>query len=270
MPDHNHESGHEPSHEPSWMGHGFETDEGPCSCMIDIGLQSVCPDAHRPICTLVRVPFHEPGENGFGDAEERDRLGEIEDDVEERIFKHGGIHFATVRGAGRLDIWYYSGAATADFIGRAAEQAFSDYEIEFGSNEDTEWQQYQMLFPDSEAIASFMDARLIEALMQAGDNLEKPRVVNHFIIAPSEPIGRTIAQAAGKQRFKLEGLEQSESEAGADDPDQTDEVAETWVLHLSRTDPVDPDSVAELREMLMSLADEHGGVYDGWQCPVTK
>lgn len=242
----------------NWVGHMLETEEGALSCLVNVALADACPDASRPVCTTIRIPFHDPGEDGFGSTEERDALSEFEDAIDAAATKGGGVFFASVRGAGVLDLWFYSTQKGAGAIMEAAKKACAGYEIEGGSQEDAEWEQYKMLFPPPESMAEFDDFQLIHVLEEQGDTLEQERPVDHALYFATEEATELASKAA-----VLEGYQET-------DRDEDGDGDLPFLLQVTKRHAVTPEAVAEARAFLTALAEEHGGTYDGWQTPVVK
>jgi hypothetical protein len=105
-----------------------------------------------------------------------------------------------------------------------------------------------------------MNRRVLDELAQQGDVHEQPRKVDHWLEFPT-------TQARAAARSTLEAIEfATEGEYEADEP----EAALPHSLVVSRVDTVDTHTINGITIELARLAGEHGGSYDGWECPVTK
>lgn len=240
----------------AWIGHWLETEEGAATCLINVALAENCPDPERPLCVMIRIPFREPGEEGMGDQAERDAFSAFEDEIEARAEELNGVHFASVRGMGVLDVWYYAPVKSGEAIADAAREVCDGYEIEVGGQEDAEWEQFQMLFPPPEAIAEYQDSQLIQTLQEQGDRLDKARPVEHVIVLPDDAAATKAAGLAAKLGF-------SESNRF-----EWDEEEHTVAVELTKSHSVEPETVTEARRALTEIAENLGGEYDGWQTPL--
>ncbi|MDX2132038.1 MAG: DUF695 domain-containing protein [Planctomycetota bacterium] len=241
-----------------WIGHVVEAEEGVLSCLVNTALGEHAPDASRPCCTLVRVPFAEPGEDGMGSQDERDALHDAEESLGEAIAAYGVLHVATVRGAGVLDLWYYSSTEAATHIGPAAKRAMGERAVEVGSQDDPEWSQYGAMFPPPEAFGQYLDWMLIETLESKGDRLEQERPVDHGVYLPTKEAAAAVERDAARAGFEV-------TDRGVEEGDEA-----AYFLQLTRTHAVTMDVVQEMRAMLTEMVESHDGVYDGWATAVVE
>jgi regulator of RNase E activity RraB len=244
--------------EQQWIGHMMEGDETALSCLIDVGLAEVAPDASRPLLTMARIAFKDPLEHGFGSEEEREVLGGFEDAMEERAEKLKAVHGASVRGNGVLDVLFYSPAKAGEAMERMVQEVCRGYEVEVGSGEDPEWEQYENLFPPHEAIMAYQDMQLIMVLQGEGDRADQSRPVDHMLYLPTP-------QAADTAVKRLRG-------AGYEETERSETKGEELPvgLQLTRRHNVEPGTIAAARAELTALAEDLGGEYDGWQTPLVK
>lgn len=212
---------------------------------------------------MIRVPFKDKGEQGLGSEEERDVIGEFEEALEEAGDEHGSIHFASVRSNGSVDIWFYATRDGAAALGEAAREICAGYEIEAGSGDDPEWQQFGLLFPSDEDVASYADSNLIMQLEEAGDKTEKARPVDHTLLVETKEIGDKLAAALVRKGFQVAPVERdSEHEEGETDL--------PYVVQATKTHAVTLDAVSAVRAELTEMAEDMGGAYDGWATPLVK
>jgi len=244
--------------EDQWVGHMLETEDGVMSCLINIALAENCPDETRPHCTLVRIPFKDPGEDGLGSNEERNALGDFEDAIEERSAKLKVVHAASVRGEGSLNILYYSPAASEAGLRTILKDVIRGYEVEAGSFDDAEWEQFEDLYPPPEAIAEYFDLQVIAELESSGDQLATPRPVDHTLMLPNAEAANHAAKIAAPLGY-TETDRQTEED---------DELPIT--LQLTKSHSVDIETVSEVRAQLTDVAEALEGVYDGWGAPLVQ
>ena len=104
-----------------------------------------------------------------------------------------------------------------------------------------------------------MNRRVLEALAEKGDVHETPRKVDHWLKFADEAGRDACRDTLLAIDFSLEGESRSEDGDGA---------LPCW-LQVSRVDSVDSHTINGITLELLRLAQEHGGDYDGWECPVT-
>jgi regulator of RNase E activity RraB len=93
--------------------------------------------------------------------------------------------------------------------------------------------------------------RVVDSLQESGDKLETPRKVDHWLYFNSSEMLQQF-----KERIKEEGFN-IEDESGQKDEDGK------YSLHISRTDAVDFHSINEVTDLLVELAEQFEGEYDG-------
>lgn len=258
----------------NWVGYMFETDDGPASCLFDLAAAEFAPDPDRTYCVMVRVPFKNPGDEGLGDHEERALFTTFEDALDTGAALHDSLHFASVRGNGHLDIWYYTTLAGADALAKAAPGACPGYDVKVGRGEDPEWQQFGLLFPSDEDIAAYHDARLISTLEAAGDQIDKPRPVDHALLVETTSAGEKLRDALIRKGFTVQPI----TKAGGDDEDGDGEDGDegpmegdlNFLVEATKRHAVTPEVISEIRRELTELVEDMGGTYDGWQTPIVK
>lgn len=243
--------------EQNWVMYPMEDENGLCLVGINVALSSNAPDPARPACTLVRIPFKKPGDDGMGDSKERDHIGEMEDALAERLEKSiGAVHFASVRGDGAIAYWTYSKGHMDKAIRDAATDAFKGYDIECSTRPDAKWEMYWQLLPDTDTLREVADMHLVALLESKGDDLVTPRPVEHFVVFTAKKSAERFMKAANKQEF--------ETRLGEDGDDGAITVIAT------REDPVDLETIHEVTGMLANLAEVDEGEYDGWETRVVE
>jgi len=257
----------------NWTGYMFETDDGPASCLFNLAAAEFAPDADRPFCVMVRVPFKDPGEHGLGDGDERDTLADFEEALDASGELHDSIHFASVRGNGHLDIWYYATRAGADALAEAAPGVCTGYDVEVARGEDPEWQQFGLLFPSDEDVAAYADEQLISQLEAAGDQIDKPRPVDHALLVETTAAGEKLRDALIRKGFTVQPIAKAGGEEGDDEGDDDATPAEgdlNFLVEATKRHAVTLEVISEIRRELTELVEDMGGAYDGWQTALVK
>jgi hypothetical protein len=98
------------------------------------------------------------------------------------------------------------------------------------------------------------DQRVLDHLAKLGCDLTLPREVHHFLYLPVRDLADEVAQTLEADGWST-AVEASEG---------------AWLVIAKRVRTLTPELVHETRTQLASLASELGGVYDGWEVPLTQ
>jgi hypothetical protein len=108
---------------------------------------------------------------------------------------------------------------------------------------------------DDDAVQLEADRQTVKALKAHGDPLTKARQVDHWIY---------FATAKGRDRFVKEVAHLG---FHLDDKYKAD-APKSFCARVSRVDHVDLESIHRVVMTLFAVAEQHGGEYDGSECPV--
>lgn len=245
-----------------WAQYMLNVEGQPASCVIDLSYGETGRDEELPVCTLVRVPFQTASDDGFGDADEVERLHEFEDQtLTPAAATLGLVLVATVRGGGQLDFWFYGPADHAEELLDAAADALEGYEVQGGSQDDPEWEQYfDVLFPDQQGLRQIADQQVLMALLDAGDDGHTPRAIEHMAVFESKEAADDFAAKLKEEGFRIDGVGEhlSEEEGGG----------KQWQVEFSNESPAEIAHILPITTHLDELAEACGGSYDGWQTQV--
>jgi hypothetical protein len=138
-------------------------------------------------------------------------------------------------------------------------QRFETYKFETGSKFDEEWEQYLgLLYPSDSNLQRMFNRRVLESLEDNGDVHEVPRKVDHWLEFQTREARAACRDTLVAIEFALE--EEFDAEDAADPYPHS--------LVVSRVDSVDSHTINGVTLELARLAGEHGGKYEGWECPV--
>jgi hypothetical protein len=94
-------------------------------------------------------------------------------------------------------------------------------------------------------------------LRKVGADLTQPRHVQYFLYFPTEEAARTALPEAAKTGLDVEIREPFEA------------LPDKWLLRCQGSAVVlHPHFVRWIDDQLQGIADQHGGVYDGWEAAV--
>ncbi len=239
---------------PDWDFYLCRVEDAPASILVDLSLDRA---AERPGTTLyvVRIVMGEPGDHGMGEGGELAILGPLEDRLVTGAAEHGARFVGRLRNRGMWQVTFMGPSGIQDAMGNLGLEVLDgsgrDHDLAF--QEDPTWSWFDgLMYPDAERKRWILDRRKVQALREAGDDLRKPRRVDHRLILP----GVEARIAAAGEAIDL-GF-------GAVDPEPGDERG----LRLFREDPVELDHIHAVAMGLSALAARHEGDYDGWEAPV--
>jgi hypothetical protein len=116
------------------------------------------------------------------------------------------------------------------------------------------------LYPSANNLERMHNRRQLESLAQEGDVHELLRKVEHWFSFADEVARIACRETLEAIEFAVEGEGRSEDE-GADLP---------FTLIMSRQDSIEGRTINGITIELARLARDHGGRYEGWECPVTR
>ncbi|MEJ2467628.1 MAG: ribonuclease E inhibitor RraB [Campylobacterales bacterium] len=185
--------------------------------------------------------------------EERRTLDAINATLGEVLeLRNGGLYAGMRLHEGWAELYYYAAWS------RGAEQQFRDAfkqhgyaHIEFGANRDAQQAfYYETLYPDACELQQVKSREIIEELSRAGDDLSKPRPVEHYLFFQTQ----TAMQRAAMQL----------SEAGPIETGLHEEGRYPHGLVLELEHACLPDVLEAETAPLIELAEKEHGIYRGW------
>lgn len=245
-----------------WIGFDAERDDALALITVDLAFTEVAPDDRRPHLVRVTIGFNAVLESGLPDASDLDAVNALEDPLLARMEATGAAMVGRVITDGRRHFFFYTpDPAASEAAAASALRGVKDREVAVEASHDPEWALYsEYLLPTGPEYRRSQDAQVVHALEEAGDPLEVPRPVDHFIFFTEQAPRDEFAQQARDAGFEVELLE---AEAGLDDE-------EPYGVRLRRDDPVDLDSISAVTIELDEAADNAGGRYDGWEAVVVN
>lgn len=249
--DHDHDHGHD-----DWDAYFSEIDDSPASILVNLAARDAAPDAEYTWLVLATVSFQSPDENGFPSSEESERLDPIEDSLITSLESTGKARFVgriTTQGRRTLSFYATSGEGWSTVSAAASTPSYS-FEIEAQPDED--WEFYiNMLYPGAVEMQFIQNRRLMEQLVEHGDQIETPRPVTHWLYFATTDGRDEFVEEAAKEGFSL-----------VPDSFSVDEANEhPYGVSVQRDDAVDWESANDTTLVLLRLAEQSGGSYDGWE-----
>jgi hypothetical protein len=245
-----------------WDFYFARINDAPASIFIDLGIRSDVPLEKRPWLLWVWVPLKAPKPDGLATNDEASVLNEIGTALDASVAVTCGAQLvARITGSGRREFYFYAEEpGELQAAAASALNSFEGYSHESGSTFQPDWDQYRMLFPSESNLERMQNRRVLEGLAQQGDVHEVPRKVEHWLHFADEQTRSGCRDTLVAIEFAVE--DESLLEEGAEDL--------PFQLVVSRIDSVDSHTINGITLELARLARENGGLYNGWECAVTR
>jgi len=249
-----------------WDFYFARINDAPASIFIDLGIRGDVPLEKRPWLLWVWVQLNAAKPDGLASNEEAARLNAVGEALDAALGPTCGAQLvARVTGAGRREFYFYATEpGELQAAAASAMKAFEDYKYEFGSTFQPEWDQYLSLYPSDTNLERMQNRRLLQVLARDGDVHELPRKVEHWLYFANAATRTACRETLTGIGFAVE----DESLPEAEETEIDDELP--YQLVVSRVDRVDSHSINGITIELARLAREHAGIYDGWDCTVTR
>jgi hypothetical protein len=232
-------------------------DEHAISIFVDLGIKSDVPIRGYAQLGFVRLQLQKPRPDGLSSSEEYPNLIQVEDALSASLCVDAKRLYVgrTTSLSGR--VFYYYLQEPSDFASAVATamSEFPDYQFKTGVQEDASWEFYRgFLYPPAEDLGRIGNRRVCSHLEEQGDDLAKPRKIDHFAY---------FSDSASKEAF-LQYLLAEGFDVESDSEDSRGQFA----VAFSRSDV--PQQIDEVTLPLFRQVNELGGEYDGWGCAATS
>lgn len=239
----------------NWALYYCYVEDMPATILVDAGVCKLAPIADLPSLVWLRVYMQEARDDGFPNNPELQQLRQIEDAANDAISVLSSeiAYVGRKNGDATFDLYFY--ASNPHDAEACLRQAMIPYSHEFdtGSRLDAEWETYfNFLYPTPRDWQRISNQRTVAHFEQAGDDVSKPREVDHFIYFQNENTRDAYQRDAMKLGFAVK-----------DAPKNPDE-SNKFLLHLVRNDLIDLTNIDDVTLTLFDLAEDHAAEYDGW------
>ena len=249
--------------EEDWNSYIAQYEESPGSTTLNMALKEQAPLAAFPFCVVTGVVTKQCEEDGFPTQEEFEKLYQLGDDMEVALKATGQfVHVGTFTSrCERLSYFYVRDTANVrskllEFYKEKYPQYGKPY---IGIKSDAAWTYYlEFLYPNEETLDFMSNEAVVQKLEEAGDKVEKPRAVDHWLYFGNKKDRGNFIQYATSQGYKVVSAE------------YVAEATPHYQLHLSKEHKVDVGSVSEVTLTLRRKAIEYNGDYDGWSTAIVK
>jgi hypothetical protein len=235
-----------------WSSYFARVEGEPISVAVDLALSEGAPQPGKPAAYTIAVTLREPDPHGMTGANEYRILQRIEEKLAAALEPAGLVEAGRVTGRGMRTFHYY-GPDSDDVAPRVADvmSAHKEYTYSLLAADDPLWAVYtNYLYPDPQQMAFANDMKALQVLIDAGDDLEKRRPIEHMVTFDDREKRDGFARAMANKGYRI-----------AIDPSEP-------AVRCTKLDTVDPFKITEMRVALTTLAEEFGGDYSGWSTAV--
>lgn len=245
-----------------WDVYMAQYEKGAGSTVINMSAKNTAPDKKFPFVLVTGVSFPGCSAEGLPAMEQFDDLYKISDTIENALKRTVGYrHVATFTyQCQRLDYFYINDTALIrDMLQKVYSKHFALYEPYINIKEDKVWEAYlDFLYPNKETQEYMRNQKVVLKLQEAGDKLEKPRKVDHWLYFNSEQDRDCMIAFVKEKNFTIEKK------------DKSDQFKMPYSLQISRIDKADLYNITVVTLELSKKAEECKGDYDGWETFVVQ
>jgi hypothetical protein len=239
----------------NWTTYITETADGsPAEVTVDLGLQTVAPaNGFQFQCSFL-LKLNNPDSTGLRDYKDAENLKHLADRLEISMGWSKGVYYGKVTSNGLLDLYYYLPDST-NFRSKCKRvmDDFPGYSYQLQIEHDPYWFNYYNVFPDEYTVQIQYNEDKLNELLELGDSLTEPRVLQHFANFPSERDRTSFEGDVVRRGFKIIGTGENEGDL-------------PFGILFSRKQEMDKEKIEEITLQLVDLSMQNGGYYDGWIC----
>ncbi|MDU5142972.1 MAG: DUF695 domain-containing protein [Paenibacillus dendritiformis] len=226
------------------------------SIVLDMDIWKEIEKSEYPHPMVMRIPIKNPGKSGTPIHEEAELLNDLEDKITNEISGFGFL-VGRITTDGLRDVFYYFSKPYE--LEKVAEKYFIEhgYEIQVHHiEEENPWDFYfEYLYPNKYQLQHMGNRKVVDQLRESGDTFENSRRVDHWIYFQSTEDKENFDAKAILLGFNIDS-----------DPSHDEKMC----THIYRSDYVDFHSINQVTDILVDLAGECNGEYDGWGTTVVK
>lgn len=231
------------------------------SILVDLSFRQTSPIDKLDQLLVVEVPLLTKQENGLPHNNEFEVLRNVEDAVESALRVTGNDVFVGHLYCQSVMSLYHYVPANLDptYLLADALKTFDGYTHSFRLKPDSEWNGYfDFLCPSPLENQRIGNDMVIANLVEHGDLLDRERQVDHWIYFNAESDRSSFLVEVESRGHKVEELYEDK------------EFDPPLKVQISRNDKVTTEATDEYILDLWQLANDHNGVYDGWETFIVK
>jgi regulator of RNase E activity RraB len=216
--------------------------------------ENIMDKAIYPWLYTVFIKLKSPLPNGLADEDEEDFLSECKDRLAIKLQeKEKAVYVGSKTRDGWYELYFYledpKGVEnkTKDLL-----NAFG-YKYESNAVKDRKWNIYEVsLCPNAKQAHHIQSHQIIEEMAEEGDDLSKPREVEHYILFEIASLREKFEELLVEKALTCKGDFEREDEEYI------------YGLAVAIEHNLEAETINETTDMLMDLCKEHHGHYEGW------
>lgn len=244
-----------PQYISEWTIYMSETAGGkPAEVLVDLGVETVTPAPGYHFQCSFLLTLKEPDSTGLRDLKDPQLLEQIEERLATSMRWSKGVYFGRVTSSGYRDYYFFlPDSSTFRAKCNRVMQDFPGYSYKMQIEHDPYWFNYFNIYPDEYTLQIQYNQDKVKDLVAKGDSLSQPRVLQHFANFPTERDRQRFERDLSWKGFYVVGL----GENPGDLP---------YGILFSKKQSMEPEKLEETTLLLVDLAMQNGGYYDGWIC----
>ncbi len=237
-----------------WDFYFTNIDDKPASIGLNLALHDTAPLADKTQCFWIILKFQQSDSLGFPMEKENETLNKLEDELEISLQrKSQAIYAGRTTGKGERYFYFYS--KTLDSIDLFIEDFFktySQYKYKLGQRYDEKWEVYfGLLYPSPLELQLIYNHRIVEALVENGDNSELLHHIDHWLNFEKKKDLNAFVKALEGKNFFLEKT--------------TTDKPRLFTLQISEENKTNLETIDNSVIQLFELAVKFNGAYGGWE-----
>ena len=247
-----------PDYNEDWNFYFSKIDGEEVSIVTDFNLSIVAPVKEFPICVTIKIEFNKTLDDKLH-THTVNIYNSIEDEIDDRFSK--SCNFIKAGAVTYSDKKYYvyyfaEESGIIDILDSIFEKYDKDYEVAI--DKEPNWDRFfDTLEPDCYEREEVYNRKLIDYLKFQNDNGQTPREVNFWLYFSNEE-GRTSFIKS------LDSLNSGNDDFKVKYTLETDEELPYGVV-ISRFMKLRQNEIDEISHLLITIAVENGGEFDGWE-----
>lgn len=248
--------------EENWDVYMAQYEKGVGSTVINMSLKAKAPIKQFPYLLKAGVTLIHCDQEGLPVKVEFETLYQISDSVKQIIDAATKNKFSGTFSylCERTDYYYVNDTTELrKLIMAAFKSYFPNYQYAVTIKADEDWKAYlTFLYPNEETLQFMSDEKVILNLNKEGDDLSKPRQVDHWLYFKTATDRDNFIAYAISEKFKVENKQFLK------------DAVLKYQLQISRKDFVNMAAISKLTSELRKKAVALNGNYDGWETFVIK
>lgn len=243
-----------------WEQYFSQYDGVPGSVLVDMSYHELAPLEHFSYVVSTGVQFEQCNKDGLPESLIYEDLVRLSDKLEEylAIQLTSRLVGTFTHQCKRVDFYYVKDTVgIRSFLTNFYEKNGVDYQAIISTSYDPDWDMYKaFLYPDSYILEYMMNSKVIQQLVENGDDIKRARRVDHWAYFSTDLDRDQYRLLVLERGFKVEDQGYYRGE----------ELP--YFIKFSRRDKLKIDYITELTEILQTKAMELRGAYDGWESEV--